>query len=245
MGFLENLAVKTAAFKIMQDADSYLESTWSQNENSIYGVVLAHKYGLPEHDNFHLLEPWDQLCLIFCTVFMMECPYVASSEANQKVFIATIVKNVCEKRVYTFLYDFVHSREALQRAALNREALNKETERLKAEQHEAERVKKKEQKLADQREAELHEALNREALEREDAELEKAISAECMMAVYRGMIYKPKTVSLSMVILNLASEVQAMMLEKGYEVDLVFARSFVCDAIVLYGHATREEVNRM
>jgi len=74
-------------------------------------------------------------------------------------------------------------------------------------------------------------------------EREQAIIGECMMAVNHAMrdISKSK---LSLAILKLTSIVQAMILKKGYRVDSVIARSIVCDAIVIYGHATREEVNR-
>lgn len=74
----------------------------------------------------------------------------------------------------------------------------------------------------------------------------KALIAECMMAVNHVMRekYTGQPGELSMAILQLTPAVQSMILNKGYQANSVIARTIVCDAIVVCGHATREEVDR-
>lgn len=127
MGFFDNLAIKTAALQIIQDADSYLSIVSSKSHITYHkfspnqtsstfdiGAILAEKYGLPNKDD--LLKdkkPIEQLFIIFYTVFWRMSPYLAAKSDSPSKFMEKIVKYVYEKRVYTFLYDFVHRDEAI------------------------------------------------------------------------------------------------------------------------------------
>lgn len=74
----------------------------------------------------------------------------------------------------------------------------------------------------------------------------KALISDCMLRVSHTMHekYTGKPGELSMAILQLTPAVQSMILEKGYQTNAAIARVIVCDAIVIGGHATREEVER-
>ena len=74
----------------------------------------------------------------------------------------------------------------------------------------------------------------------------KTLVADCMLRVSHSMheLYTGKPGELSMAIMQLTPAVQSMILEKGYQVNAAIARSIVCEAIVVGGHATREEVAR-
>ncbi|MXS85918.1 hypothetical protein ABO04_08360 [Nitrosomonas sp. HPC101] len=74
----------------------------------------------------------------------------------------------------------------------------------------------------------------------------KALIADCMLRVSHIMHekYTGQPGELSMAILQLTPAVQSMILEKGYQTNAAIARAIVCDAIVIGGHATREEVDR-
>jgi len=72
----------------------------------------------------------------------------------------------------------------------------------------------------------------------------KSLITECMLRVSHIMHekYTHQPGELSMAIQQLTPAVQSMILEKGYRADASIARTIVCDAIVMGGHATREEV---
>ena len=74
----------------------------------------------------------------------------------------------------------------------------------------------------------------------------KTLIAECMLRVSHSMHekYTGQAGELSMAILQLTPAVQSMIMDKGYQVSSANARKIVCDAIVIGGHATREEVDR-
>lgn len=74
----------------------------------------------------------------------------------------------------------------------------------------------------------------------------KALISDCMLRVSHVMHekYTGQPGELSIAILQLTPAVQSMILEKGYQTNASIARAIVCDAIVIGGHATREEVDR-
>lgn len=74
----------------------------------------------------------------------------------------------------------------------------------------------------------------------------KTLVADCMLRVSHIMHerYTGHPGELSMAILQLTPAVQSMILERGYQINAAIARAIVCDAIVIGGHATREEIDR-
>lgn len=74
----------------------------------------------------------------------------------------------------------------------------------------------------------------------------KKLIADCMLRVSHSMHekYTGQTGELSMAILQLTPAVQSMIMDSGYQVSSSVARKIVCDAIVIGGHATKEEVDR-
>lgn len=74
----------------------------------------------------------------------------------------------------------------------------------------------------------------------------KALIEDCMLRVSHSMYqnYTGKSGELTLAILQLTPVVQSLILDRGYKANSDEARSIVCQAIVMGGHATQEEVNR-
>ena len=74
----------------------------------------------------------------------------------------------------------------------------------------------------------------------------KALVSDCMLRVSHKMheTYTGKTGELTLAILQMTPMVQSFFFDKGYKLDSTIARGLVCEAIVVGGHASREEVAR-
>jgi hypothetical protein len=72
----------------------------------------------------------------------------------------------------------------------------------------------------------------------------RGIIADCIVRVNDVMRtqYEGGLGELSILILHLTPMVQSYILERGYQTTAAIARGIVCDAIVIGGHATHEEV---
>lgn len=74
----------------------------------------------------------------------------------------------------------------------------------------------------------------------------QAIVNDAMIRVDLAMHqkYKKQYGELQLLIAQLTLEVQSFVLEKGYNLPSNVAKQIVCEAIVIGGHATYEEINR-